>query len=141
MVHIPFAGRSARMTATSTKLSADQARKLHAADVDVARLKLALEAAEQRREDLRQAYRDRVPLSEDLEERAKGIRTTVAGGVTVRVFPLVSAARFSLTEYTKAGHGITDEMREHISPGKPYDRWTVKAVAGPKHLDAVEPAR
>ncbi len=129
------------MNATTPKLTADQARKLHAAEVAAARLKLALEGAEQERDKLRERYRNRVPLSENHEERAKGVRTTVVAGVTVRIFPLVSAERFSLKDYTKSGHGITPEMREHISEGKPYDRWTVKAAAGPKHLDAVEPSR
>lgn len=127
--------------ATTPKLTADQARKLHAADVDVARLKVALETAETRLKDLRSSYRERVPLSDDAAERAKGVRECTVAGVTVRVYPLVSGDYFSLTDYKKAGHGVTDEMREHIKPGKPYDRWTVKDASGPKHLDAVEPAR
>jgi hypothetical protein len=125
--------------ATATKLTADQARRLHAADVDVARLKAQLEEAEKHQKDLRGKYRDRVPLSDDLEERAKGIRACVVGGVTVRIFPMVSAERFSLSAYKAAGHGITPEMREHLSDGKPYDRWTVKDSRGPAHLDRVEP--
>jgi hypothetical protein len=127
------------VTTATTKLSADQARKLHAADVDVARLRAQLEKAENHQRELRARYRDRVPLSEDLEELNRGVRTCEVGGVTVRVTPMVSAERFSLTGYKAAGHGITPEMREHISDGKPYDRWTIKDSRGPAHLDRVEP--
>lgn len=127
------------MSATATKLNASQARALHRAEVEATRLKVALAEAEKARDQLRERYRDLVPLSTDVDERAKGVRETEVAGVTVRIFPRVSGESFSLSDYKKAGHGVTDEMREHIKPGRPYDRWTVKDARGPAHLDRVEP--
>ncbi len=126
-------------TAIAPKLSADQARKLHDADVFVKRLRAQLEDAQKHLGELQDRYRDRIPVSEDLEEAAKGIRVAIVAGVIVRVAPAVSADSFSLRRYTDAGHAVTPEMREAIKPGKPYDRWTIKAAAGPKKLNAVEP--
>lgn len=121
------------------KLSADQARRLHSADVQLRRAKASLEDAGRHMADLQERYRDKIPLSDDVDEAAKGILTTEVAGVTVRVAPTVSADSFSMRRYTDAGHHVTDEMREAIKAGKEYDRWTIKATAGPKHLDAVEP--
>jgi hypothetical protein len=125
--------------AAAPKLSADQARKLHDADVAVKRLRAQLEAAEKHLGELKDRYRDRIPLSDDLDEASKGIRVATVSGVTIRVAPAVSADSFSLKRYTDLGHAITAAMREAIKAGKPYDRWTIKATAGPKKLNAVEP--
>ncbi len=126
-------------TATTPKLSAEQARKLHDADVVVKRLRAQLEDAQKNLGDLQERYRDRIPVSQDPDEAAKGIRVTLVAGVVVRVAPSVSADSFSLKRYTDLEHQITAAMREAIKPGKPYDRWTIKAAAGPKKLNAVEP--
>lgn len=125
--------------ATAPKLSADQARKLHDADVAVKKLKTALEAADKHNRELHDRYRGRVPLSEKPEEAADGIREAMVGGVAIRICPARSGESFSLKTYREAGHPITPEMREAISPGVPFDRWTVKPAAGPKKLKAVEP--
>lgn len=125
--------------ATVSKLSADQARKLHDADVAVKKLKAALQAADKHSRELRDRYRDRVPISSDPKEAADGIRATTVGGVAIRITPQTSGEHFSLTVYREAGHEITAEMQEAISPGKPFDRWTLKPAAGPKKLKAVEP--
>jgi hypothetical protein len=125
--------------ATAPKLSADQARKLHDADVAVKRLRAQLDAQEKHLRELQDRYRERIPVSDDADEAAKGIRITTVGGVVIRVAPAVSADSFSLKRYVDAGHQITAAMREAIRPGKPYDRWTIKAAAGPKKLGAVEP--
>lgn len=130
------------MPATATTpalLSADQARRLHDADVKVKQLRAQLEDAERKLGEVKDRYRDRIPLSDDINEAAKNIRVTTVAGVTIRVAPSVSADSFSLKRYVDAGHQITDEMREGITTGKPYDRWTIKAAAGPKKLGAVEP--
>ncbi len=125
--------------AAPPKLSADQARKLHDADVTVKRLRAQLEDAERHLGELKDRYRDRIPVSDDPEEAAKEIRVATVAGVTIRVAPFVSADSFSLRRYTDLGHQITAAMREAIKAGKPYDRWTIKAAAGPKKLGAVEP--
>lgn len=124
---------------TGRILSAEQARKLHDADVAVKKLKARLEDAETHSRGLRARYRDRVPLSENPEEAANGIRVAMVGGVSIRITPQESGERFSLSVYREAGHDITPAMREAITPGKPFDRWTLKPAAGPKKLKAVEP--
>lgn len=126
-------------TATAGKLSADQARKLHDADVAVKKLKAALEEADKHSRELRDRYRDRVPISSDPKEAADGIRAATVGGVAIRITPQTSGERFSLTVYREAGHDITPEMQDAITAGKPFDRWTLKPAAGPKKLQAVEP--
>lgn len=127
-------------TATAPKLSAEQARRLHDADVAVKRLDAALAEAKKDLGKLKDRYLERIPVSEDLKEAGKGIRVTTVGGVVIRVAPSVSADSFSLKRYVDAGHAITAAMREAIKAGTPYDRWTIKAAAGPKKLGAVEPS-
>lgn len=126
--------------ATASRLSAEQARRLHDADVKVKRLDAALLEAKKDLGKLKDRYIDRIPVSEDLEEAAKGIRVATVGGVSIRVAASVSADSFSLKRYVDAGHAITAAMREAIKPGTPYDRWTIKATAGPKKIGAVEPS-
>ena len=121
------------------RLSAEQARKLHDADVAVAKLRAQLKIAEKTLNELEERYHPRIALSDDPGEAAKGIRVAEAGGVHVRVAPFTTAERFSLKAYREAGHKITAAMRDCISAGKPAARWTIKAVDGPKKLGAVEP--
>lgn len=127
------------MKTATPKLTAATARKLHDAEVAVAQLKAQLELAEKSRDELRAKVRDRVPLAADPQDAAKGIREAIAGGVIVRIAPAVSGESFSLKRYVEAGHRITAAMRDAISSGRPYDRWTVKPAAGPKKIGAVEP--
>lgn len=108
------------------KLTADQARRLHEADQAAARARVELERANKKLTELRDRYRPRVPLSTDKAEREKGVRVTAVAGISVRVTPASSGERFSLSKYKEAGHEITAEMRDAITSGKPYDRWTVK---------------
>jgi hypothetical protein len=124
---------------SAAKLSAEQARKLHDADVKVKKLRAQLEDADKESRALRARYRERVPLSDKPEEAADGIRVATVGGVSIRITPQESGERFSLTVYREAGHEVTPEMQEAITPGKPFDRWTLKPAAGPKKLKAVEP--
>ncbi len=129
-------------TATATKkLSAAQARQLHDADVEVAKLKAALEIAEETVKQLRARYKPRLVPSEDPKDAGKGVLVGSAGGITIRVSPSVSGDFFKLRDYKLAGHPVTPAMAEHISAGRPYDRWTTKLVDGPKRHDAVEPVR
>ena len=125
-------------TATDArKFTATQAKALDRAETRVATAKAELEAAEEARRELRDRYHDLVPVSEDPEEAAKGIRVAAAGGITVRIAPMVSGETFRFREYKLAGHPVTPEMAEFLKDGKPYDRWTVR---GPrKTADAVEP--
>jgi hypothetical protein len=127
-------------TAAAPKLTAATARKLHDAEVAVAQLEAQLKLAREARDELRDRVRPRLAPAADAEDRAKGILEGRAGGVLVRVAPAVSGESFSLKRYVEAGHRITAAMRDAISPGRPYDRWTVKPAAGPKKLGAVEPA-
>lgn len=128
------------MTSTP-KLNAAQARQLHEAEVAVAKLKAQLEIAETTRDELRDRFIPRLSLATEAKEKLKGVLVGLAGGISVRATPCVGAEYFRLRDYRAAGHQVTPEMAEHISPGKPYLRWTVKTIDGPKHHDAVEPAR
>jgi hypothetical protein len=132
------------MTAVATrkppsKLTPAGAKALHLADVAVAKLKAQLEQAEKRRAEMQARYRDLVPLSEDADERAKGIRAAEVGGFKIRIAPVAGSDRFSLKDYLEAGHKITAAMRDAMKRSKPFDRWTIKDVRGPRRADAVEP--
>lgn len=127
------------MTVTAAKISAAQARALHDAEVAVLQLEAQLEIAKKTRLELRGRYIERVPLSDDVDERARGIRKVVAGGVKIRITPATSGESFSLKAFKEAGHAITREMRAAISAGKPYHRWTVTNAEGPRKIGAVEP--
>jgi hypothetical protein len=120
------------------KLSASGAMLLHVADVTVAKLKAAAKLAEETRALIQERYRDSIPLSEDPKEAADGIRVAEVGGISVRVTPVDGSERFSLKDYREAGHEVTPEMRDAISTSKPYERWTVKDIRGPRRADAVE---
>jgi hypothetical protein len=120
------------------KLSASGAMALHVADVTVAKLKAAAKLAEETRALIQERYRASIPLSEDPKEAADGIRAAEVGGISVRVTPVDGSERFSLKDYREAGHEITPEMRDAISTSKPFERWTVKDVRGPRRADAVE---
>ncbi|HEX6025944.1 MAG TPA: hypothetical protein VFZ00_28390 [Solirubrobacter sp.] len=121
------------------KLTTSQARALHDAEVAVKNIKAALEAAEAKRETLRVRYLELIPLSDDPEERAKGVRAITVGAFKIRVTPQVSGDFFRLSKYLAAGHKLTAQMREHVAPGRPFDRWTVNGPA--KRSDAVETSR
>jgi hypothetical protein len=120
------------------KLSASGAMALHVADVTVAKLKAAAKLAEETRALIQERYRASIPLSEDPKEAAGGIRAAEVGGISVRVTPVDGSERFSLKDYREAGHEVTPEMRDAISTSKPFERWTVKDVRGPRRADAVE---
>jgi hypothetical protein len=125
---------------TPTKLTPHAAKKLHLADVTVAKLKAALEQAERERGELYDRYRDLVPLSDDPDERANGVRSATIGGFSIRVTPVEGTDRFSLTAYLKAGHKITAEMQTAMKRSKDFHRWTIRDVRGPRRADAVEPS-
>jgi hypothetical protein len=105
------------------------ARRLLAAEQKVKDAEANLEDLTRKRDQLRHRYRDRIPVSDKADEQAKGIRVTKVGGIRIRVAQSISAARLSLKRYREAGHEITPEMKAAISPGRPYERWTVKAAA------------
>jgi hypothetical protein len=109
-------------------LSATQARRLLEAEADVRRRRAKLEEAEAALAKLRNAARARVPVSTDRGEKKKRIRAAVVGGIRIRITPAKTGPRFSLKRYRDAGHEITPEMQDAITPARPYDRWTVKAV-------------
>ena len=125
--------------ATAPKLTAAQARKFYEAEVEVKQLERELEAAKDRREKLRDRYFDRIPLSDDVEERLKGIRVLTVGGVKIRVSPTAGGLFFRFAEYRKAGHPITEAMRAFVHEGLPGRRRTVTRAAGPTRMGAVEP--
>jgi hypothetical protein len=114
----------------SATITADQAKDLLEAEASVQTLKAELEAAEEKRQELRKELRSRVPLSRDKDEKGKRIRSVAIGGIKVRITPSMSGERFSLKRYREAGHKITKEMRQAITSGRPYDRWTVKKASG-----------
>jgi hypothetical protein len=68
------------------------------------------------------------------------VRVATAGGWHLRVTRFSGGERFSLKNFKAAGHKITKAMREHITPGSPQVRVTVKRVDGPTKPGAVEPA-
>jgi hypothetical protein len=110
--------------ATITK---SQAERLVEAEAAVRRAEATLESAERERREIRERLISKVPLSRDEAERTKKIRTAIVGGITIRVTPSQTGERFSLRRFREAGHEITPEMRKAITPGKTYERWTVKA--------------
>jgi len=112
----------------SATITAKQAEQLLNADTRVRQLRAELEQAEGELAKARERYHARIPLSRDKDERKRKIRTASIGGVTVRVTPTRTGDKLSLKRYCDAGHEITPEMREAITPGRPYDRWTVKAA-------------
>lgn len=114
--------------ATATKLDTKAAQKLLEAEQNVRRRKSELEAAELELETQRKKLRARIPLSKDSEEKGKKIRTTTIAGISIRVTPARSGERFSMKRYKEAGHKVTPEMKSAISPGRAFDRWTVKAL-------------
>lgn len=107
-------------------ISATQARELVKLDKEVAKHARALDRAQERQRELRDELKRGVPISRKPEERKKRIRACVVDGIYVRICPSRTGDRFSLKIYTEAGHEITPAMQEAITPGKSYDRWTVK---------------
>lgn len=122
------------------KLSPTGAVALHVADVTVAKLNAALKLAKETREHIEARYHDAIPLAEDPEDRAAGVREAEVAGIRVRVTPIDGSERLSLKDYKEAGHEVTPEMQEAITISKPFDRWTITDVRGPRRADAVEPA-
>lgn len=114
----------------SATITASQAKQLLRADDEVRKRRAQLEEAERDREEVRKRLRPRVPLSSKKEEKAKRVRAVTIAGISIRISPAESGSRFSLSRYREAGHQVTEEMKDAITPGKPYDRWTVKAPAG-----------
>lgn len=114
----------------SAKLSPKQARRLLALDAEVKSRRAALEESERQLAKHRDRACSRVPLSTDSDERKRKIRVAVIGGVSIRITPTTTGETFSLTTYQEAGHEVTKEMKEAITPGRPYDRWTVKELNG-----------
>jgi hypothetical protein len=129
------------MTATTQpKLSAAQAKQLVTAEVEAAKLKAELEAANRRVAELRERFKPRLAPSEDPKDAGKDVLVAEAGGFLIRCATFVGGDYFSLKAYREAGHEITPAMAEHIHSGDPRERWTWKDLRGPRHPDAVEPA-
>lgn len=112
----------------SATITATQAEQLLEAEAAVRRYRAELDDAERRLAEVRKGLRTRVPLSTKQDEKKKKIRAAVIGGVSIRVTPSRTGPRFSLRRYKEAGHEVTPEMKEAITPGRDYDRWTVKAA-------------
>lgn len=121
------------------KLSAAQARALIAAEVGFEKLKAAIDAAKIKRAELRARYKLRIPPSTDPKDAGKDVRQVEVGGFRIRVSTFAGRETFSLSEYRKAGHPITDEMAPFVGSGEQVERWTWKDLRGPKSPDAVEP--
>ena len=127
-------------TATRKKLSAAQAIAWATAEVAALQAKAALDAAKKKCGELRERYEDRLEPSTDPDDAGKDVKVAVAGGWQIRFTRFTGGERFSLTDYRKAGGKITKAMAEHISPGSPQVRVTVKRVKGPAKPGAVEPS-
>lgn len=129
------------MTATAQpKLTASQARKLALKEVRVAQLKAQLEAEQAELADLHEQYKPRLQPSTDPRDAGKDVVMAEVGGFRIRCSTFIGGDYFSLKDYRTAGHPVTEEMAEHIRPGDPRERWTVKDLRGPRRPDAVEPS-
>lgn len=127
-------------TAPFPKLTAARARQLHDAEVAVAKLEANLKIARETRDVLRAKVLPKLGPATDPEDADNGVLEGTAGGVSIRATLKSSGESFSLKRYRELGHQVTAAMREAIAAGRPYRQWTVKPVAGPKKIGAVEPA-
>lgn len=127
------------MPSTTRKLNAAQARALALAEVTYDKLAAALAEAKKARNELRGRFKARIPPSTDPKDADKDVRQVEAGGFRIRVSTFDGGEYFSLKDYREAGHPITPEMEPHVHDGEQREKWTVKALAGPKRPDAIEP--
>lgn len=118
------------------KLTADQARKLHDAEVAHDQLKAQLDIAKKTRDELRGKYRPRLELAKDAAAALKGTLQAISGGIAVQATPSAGGETFSLKDYRTAGHKVTPEMQPFIKAGGTRWTWTVRSIAGPKRHDA-----
>lgn len=127
-------------TATRKKLSAAQAIAWATAEVAALQAKAALAAAQEKCSEMRARYEERLEPSTDPKDADKDVKVGAAGGWQIRLTRFIGGERFSLTSYREAGGKITPQMAEHITPGSPQVRVTVKRTKGPAKPGAVEPS-
>lgn len=127
-------------TATRKKLSAAQAVAWATAEVAALQAKAALAAAQEKCSEMRVRYEERLAPSSDPKDAGKDVKIGGAGGWQIRLTRFTGGERFSLTSYREAGGKITPLMAEHITPGSPQVRVTVKRTKGPAKPGAVEPS-
>lgn len=95
-------------------LNASQARAIAKAEADYASAKAKLEQAKEDREKVRERYRDRLPIGQEV----------VAGGVRIKRSQKSTGQRFSLSRYLEK-HKLTAAMKPFVSLGS-YEDWQVK---------------
>lgn len=127
------------MTSTTKPLTSSQARALVTATVVVGKAKARLEKAKKALAELRARYKPLIPTSTEPDDEGKDVRQIEVGRWRVRVSTWTAADAFSLKGYREAGHEITAAMREHITPGRTNETWTVTDLEGPTKPGAVEP--
>lgn len=101
-----------------SRLTASQARLLYAADAEIRSAKRALEEAKERRDELLERLRDRLPAGQAIE----------AGGIRVKRIVKNTGRKFRLTEF-EAKHKITKAMEPFITKPSSYEVLTVKDVS------------
>lgn len=104
------------MTVTHS-LSRQQAEALLAAEQRVERAKSQLKLAEGDRQKLRERYRERLPLGEEIE----------VAGIRVKFSIAKTGAQFSIAKYREAGHELTAAMREFYSQPGTREAWLVQS--------------
>lgn len=102
---------------TAATLKPQQARKIHSAERACDEAKAEYERRRLERNAIRDRYRDRVPLTDEI----------VVGGIRLKRVTKTSGERFRLKAYL-AAHKLTAAMRPFVSPASQYEDWFVDEV-------------
>lgn len=122
------------------KLSAAQAMAWATAEVALAQARATVDQLKEKTDELRARHEHRLDPSDDPGDVGKDVKVGRAGGWLIRFTRFAGAARFSMKDYLAAGHPITPQMEQFITPGSPQVRVTVKRLKGPHKPGSVEPA-
>ena len=98
------------------RLTADQARRLEAAEVAFMEADAKAKEAREKRDEARARYRDRLP--EGVEVRVAGLR--------IKVQRKLSGPSFRLAKYLERYGKVTKTMEPFVTEPSEYDHWQVK---------------
>ena len=97
-----------------SQLTSQQARAIAQAEQAVADAKVELQRATEKRDEVRDRSRDRLPLGEELD----------VGGIRIKRIKKRAGRRFSLVKYLQK-HKLTKAMEPFVTEAEPYEVWTV----------------
>ncbi len=103
------------------KLTPALAAQLERETKRAAELEAQAKQAAEDRDKTRAKVKPLLSPATDPEDAKKGVLEGAAGGVTIRLFPQVSAETFSIKGYRDAGHKITAAMRGFLGGKTPYE--------------------